>query len=122
AGTRGPQTVERVTYDRAANTVWVCVRKEFGGEQIEISLLRSGHVQKRGRVPRITRLMALAIRCEELVRTGVVANYADLARLGIVTQPRMTQIMNLLNLAPAIQEGLLSFPDTAGAERISARA
>ncbi len=60
-----------------------------------------------GSVPRVARLMALAIRCEDLVRGGEVADYADLARLGHVTRARMTQIMNLLNLAPDIQEEIL---------------
>ena len=63
-----------------------------------------------GRVPRLSRLMALAIRCEELVRRGEVIDYAELARLGHVTRARMTQIMNLLNLAPAIQEEILFMP------------
>ena len=40
--------------------------------------------------------MALAIRFEQLVRDGVVADYAELARLGRVTRARMSQIMNLL--------------------------
>jgi hypothetical protein len=64
-----------------------------------------------GRVPRVARLMALAIRCEELVRTGVVESYGDLARLGIVSRPRITQLMNLLNLTPQIQEEILFLPD-----------
>jgi len=62
------------------------------------------------RVPRVARLMALAIRFEQLVRDGTVADYAELARLGHVTRARMTQIMNLLNLAPDIQEKLLFLP------------
>lgn len=65
-----------------------------------------------GSVPRVARLMALAIRCEELVRRGEVTDYADLARLGHITRARMTQIMNLLNLAPDIQEGILFLPRT----------
>jgi hypothetical protein len=65
-----------------------------------------------GSVPRVARLMALAIRCEELVRSGEVADYADLARLGHVTRARMSQIMNLLNLAPDIQEEILFLPRT----------
>ena len=60
-----------------------------------------------GRLPRIVRLMALAIRFDQLLRTGTVKNYADLARLGRVSRARITQIMNLLNLAPDIQESLL---------------
>lgn len=37
---------------------------------------------------------------------------ADLARLGYVTRARITQIMNLLNLAPDIQEEILFLPRT----------
>jgi hypothetical protein len=65
-----------------------------------------------GRVPRLARLMALAIRFESLLQQGEVRDYADLARLGHVTRARVTQIMNLLNLAPDIQEALLFLPPT----------
>jgi hypothetical protein len=58
-------------------------------------------------VSRVARLMALAIRFERLVRTGQVASYADVARLGQVTRARVSQIANLLHLAPDIQEELL---------------
>ena len=61
-----------------------------------------------GRVPRVARLMALAIRFDRLIRDGVVADQAELARLGHVTRARLTQIMNLLNLAPDIQEAIVS--------------
>jgi len=37
----------------------------------------------------------------------------ELARLAHVTQPRMTQIMNLLHLAPDIQEEILFLPEVA---------
>ena len=57
-------------------------------------------------------LMALAIWYDGLLRQGVVKDYADLASLGRVTRPRMTQIMNLLNLAPDIQEAILFLPRT----------
>ena len=59
------------------------------------------------RVPRIAKLMALAIRFDQMVRNGEVA---DLARSGHVTRARLTQIMNLLNLASDIQEVLLFLP------------
>jgi hypothetical protein len=75
-----------------------------------------------GSVPRVARLMGLAMRCEELVRSGEVTDYADLARLGHVTRARMTQIMNLLNLAPSIQEELLFLPRmTHGRDPVSER-
>ena len=63
-----------------------------------------------GRVPRISKLMALAIRFDGLVRDGKVGDFSELARLARVTQPRMTQIMNLIHLAPDIQEELLFLP------------
>jgi len=59
------------------------------------------------RIPRITRLMALAIRFQDMIDRGEVRDYADLARLGYVTRARLTQIMNLLLLAPDIQEDVL---------------
>jgi hypothetical protein len=65
-----------------------------------------------GRVPRVARWMALAIHFEQLLREGQVARYAELAQLGHVTRARVTQIMNLLNLAPDIQEEILFLPRT----------
>ena len=65
-----------------------------------------------GKLPRVTRLMALAIKLQGMVDRGEVSDYADLARLGYVTRARITQIMNLLNLAPDIQEAILSLPKT----------
>ncbi len=63
-----------------------------------------------GRIPRVSRLMALAIRFDQLIRDGVVADQAELARLGHVTRARVTQIMDLLGLAPDIQEAVLFLP------------
>jgi hypothetical protein len=117
------QTVERITYDRAQKLVRLTLRKEFDGEEFAIPLVRLGHQEKLGRLPRITRLMALAVRCQDLLRTGTVQNYAELARLGIVSLPRMTQVMNLLNLAPEIQEEVLFLPEVEGGrEPVSERA
>ena len=62
------------------------------------------------RTPRLARLMALALRLERLVKDGEVADYADIAELGHVTRARVTQIMNLLCLAPDIQEAILFLP------------
>ena len=65
-----------------------------------------------GRVPRVARLMALAIRLDGLIRDGVVVDQAEIARLCHVTRARLTQIFNLLYLAPDIQEALLHLPPT----------
>lgn len=64
----------------------------------------------KGGVPRVSRLMALANRFDRLIREGAVADQADIARLGHVTRARVTQVMNLLNLAPDFQQALLFLP------------
>ena len=50
----------------------------------------------------------------ELVDQREVADYADLTRLAHVSRARITQIMNLLLLAPHIQEAILFLPPTVG--------
>lgn len=95
---------------------------------VEISLVRP----KRGRpaagapvaaaatprIPRIARLMALAIKFQDMVDRGEVQYYADLARLGMVTRARLTQIMNLTLLAPDIQASILSGTGEVPCERL----
>lgn len=72
-----------------------------------------------GRVPRVTRVMALALHFDGLLRDGVVSDTIVLARLAKVTQPRITQVMSLLHLAPDIQEEILFLPlVTAGRDPI----
>jgi hypothetical protein len=63
-----------------------------------------------GRVPRVARLMALTLRFERLIRARVVADYTTLAALGRVTCARVSQVMNLVQLAPDIQEAILFLP------------
>jgi hypothetical protein len=65
-----------------------------------------------GRVPRVARLMALAIRFDGLIRSGAVKNQAELARLGHVSRARISQILSLLLLAPDIQGEILFLPAT----------
>jgi hypothetical protein len=67
-----------------------------------------------GSIPRIARLLALAIRLDGLIREQRIANYAEAACRGRVTRARMTQIMKLLDLAPDIQEQILFFPPLPG--------
>ncbi len=75
-----------------------------------------------GRVPRVARLMALAIKFDKMLQDGVVGSQTDLAALARVTQPRMTQIMNLLHLAPDIQEEILFLPPvTEGRDPVTER-
>src|SRR5260370_1156961 len=66
----------------------------------------------KGRVPRVTKLMALALRLDDLLQSGTVASYAEVARLGHVSRARVCQIMNLVYLAPDLQEAILFLPRT----------
>ena len=65
-----------------------------------------------GAIPRVSRLMALAVHFEALLSGGVVESFADLARLGHVTRARISQIVNLALLAPDLQEFVLCLPRT----------
>jgi hypothetical protein len=58
----------------------------------------------------LARLLALALRLEGLLRSGAIVNQAELARLGRVSRARISQILNLVHLAPDIQEQLLFLP------------
>jgi hypothetical protein len=76
-----------------------------------IALRRSGAIAAPAEpVPRITRLLALALKFEELIRSGTVSNYAAVAQVAHVSRSRVTQMTGLLNLAPDIQEEILFLP------------
>ena len=87
-------------------------QRQRGRRQLEAGAAPRALELSPGRVPRVARLMALAIKLDGLVRQRVVPDYAALARLGHVSRARVTQIMNLLLLAPDIQEQLLFLPET----------
>lgn len=75
-----------------------------------------------GRLPRVTRLLALAHRFDALVRDGTVADQTDLARFTGVTRQRISQIVSLLRLAPDIQEEIIDLPRTlSGGDRVTER-
>jgi hypothetical protein len=100
-------------------TVKFKVRFDRGGKggrttaEVDRRESRSGPT---GRVPRVARLMALAIKFDGLLRDGTIKNLAALSGLGGVTRARISQVMNLLHLAPDIQEAVLQLT-VAGAGR-----
>jgi len=59
--------------------------------------------------------MALAIQFQDMIQRGEARAYADLARLGCLTRERMSQIMELVWLAPDIQQEILEFPPSGAA-------
>jgi hypothetical protein len=87
-------------------------------------ILREGPkpTRPRGRIPRVARLLALAHHFDELLKTGAVETQAELAELAKLTPARVTQIMNLLVLAPDIQEEIFFLPPvTEGRPAITER-
>ncbi len=65
-----------------------------------------------GRLPRVTQVVALALHFQDIIQRGEARDYADLARLGCLTRERMSQIMELVWLAPDITEEVLCLPTT----------
>jgi hypothetical protein len=61
-------------------------------------------------LPRVTQVMALAVQFQDMIQRGDARDYADLARLGCLTRERMSQIMELVWLAPDIQQEILESP------------
>ena len=97
----------RVAEDHASIQVEMIIPVRHTGRAKAMEKAKGPAVPVPPRIPRVTRLMALAIKFQDMVDRGEVRDYADLARLGHVTRARMSQIMNLLLLAPDIQEALL---------------
>jgi hypothetical protein len=98
--------------------------KDVPGERVTLSIpihlatsthrtvVREGPKPTRptGRIARVSRLLALAYHFQDLLDTGVVRTQMELAALTKLTTARITQIMNLLFLAPDIQEEILFLP------------
>ena len=74
-------------------------------------------IEPTGRLPRVTRLLALAHRIDGMIRAREVRDWAEAARLVGVTRARMTQIANLLLLAPDIQLAILAHEPVAGSRQ-----
>ena len=75
-----------------------------------------------GRVLRVARLLALAHQIDGKVRAGEYADLADAARKLGLTRARVTQIVNLTQLAPVIQEAILTWPAiTTGRDPVTER-
>ena len=117
-------SLARVTYDSRTREVEVTL---VDGSRFAYTLplanrpgVRRAFREESGRVPRVSRLMALALKFQGLLSKGTVRNHAELAQLGQVSRTRVCQILGLTNLAPAIQEALLFLPKTVrGPDRIT---
>ena len=75
-----------------------------------------------GRVPRIARLLALAHKINGMIQSGELKDLAHAAKVCGLTKARVTQIMNLTLLSPAIQEAILDLPPvTRGRDTVTER-
>ena len=83
-----------------------------GRRRLEVGPKLAAPSHPPGRVPRVARLLALALHFAEQIRSGALSSYVELADLGHVTRARVSQIMNLTNLAPDVQEAILYLPRT----------
>ena len=113
------EVIRRVSYTGSSRQVGVEMRD---GSRWEFRLKESkgsGRGQA-GRVPRVSRLMALAIKLEGQLGGGQLPHAAAVARLGKISRARMSQILGLRNLAPTIQEKLLFLPQVmAGGDPVT---
>lgn len=77
---------------------------------------------KEPKTPRIVELLRTAMDWQRQLDAGEVHSQAEIARREGITRARVTQVMGLLRLAPAIKEHLLALPGTTGRAAISERA
>src|SRR5207253_6144908 len=87
-------------------------REARGRKRLEPGAGESSATLPPGRVPRVARFLALALRLEARLRQGVLKDCAEVARLGHVTRARVSPILTLVHLAPDIQEAILFLPRT----------
>jgi len=118
------QSIERVTFSGESREVSIALRDGTRSTYSLPAVNRRGARGARqiegGRVPRISRIMALAIKLERVVREGQAPTYASLAEAGHLSRARLSQIMTLANLAPSIQETVLLLPrKMSGPDRVS---
>jgi hypothetical protein len=73
---------------------------------------KAATLASRGKLPRITEVLSLAIGFEDMIRRGLAKDHSDLARLGCISKERISQIMRLAWLAPDIQQEIMTLPRT----------
>lgn len=110
------KTPRGATPPASGRTSWTfSTQVHFGTGQHGRRRLRVGEVPapvsvEPGRLPRVSRLLALAHRFRDLVEGGEVRDYAEVARLAGISRARVAQVVALLHLAPDIQETVLGMP------------
>lgn len=79
-------------------------------------------LKKMPRMPRVVELLRKALEWNELLESGESVNQADISRREGLSRARVTQIMDLLNLASDIQKYILSMTEAVRRPVITERA
>ena len=106
---KATQRVETVPYRRA----WDDTKAHATRRRGQLAERHAATVAKR---------LALAHHIAAQIDAGVYDDQADVARQHGLTRARLTQLMNLLLLAPDIQEEILALEVPAGRQPLSERA
>ena len=118
------QTIDKIIFDSDGPRVEIAFNNKTKLRyDLPVAYGRRARIEEnQGRVPRISRLMALSIKLEALVRDRTVQHYQLLASAGHISRARLSHILSLVNLAPSIQEALLFLPTTkVGADMVTER-
>ena len=106
---KAAQRVETVAYRRS----WDDTKARASRRRGQLAERQAATVAKR---------LALAHHIAAQIEAGVYDDQADVARQHGLTRARLTQLMNLLLLAPDIQEEILALEVPAGRQPLSERA
>src|SRR5260370_12093575 len=68
---------------------------------------RAAQITGHPAMPRLSRLLALALKMEQMIQEGTAKNYSELAHLGQLSAARISKVRNLLHLAPDIPDEIL---------------
>ncbi len=106
---KATQRVETVPYRRS----WDDTKAHASGRRGQLAERHAATVAKR---------LALALHIAAQIDAGVYDDQVDVARQHGLTRARLTQLMNLLLLAPDFQEEILALEVPAGRQPLSERA
>jgi hypothetical protein len=70
----------------------------------------------------VVELLRKALEWQALLESGETSNQAEIARREGITRARVTQVMGMLQLAPEIQQHILSMPVAVRRPAITERA
>lgn len=92
------------------------------GGVVNSLLTQPSRNQKIPKMPMVAELLRKALGWQELLNNGSGTTQAKIASREGFSRPRVTQIMDLLNLASEIQKHILSMPETTKKPVVTERA